>query len=106
MIPSFYFHTGADFYRACGRHFRTRTSYPFAAGRGTHSGRGIWRRTPVTVLCDVWDSDDENMFLMLKKSLEISLGRLMGTIEELLFEEYHRRNATWLYLCWICTRKS
>ena len=40
------------------------------------------------------------------KYLETSSGRLMGTVEELLFGYYHRNNATCLSLCWIWTRKS
>ena len=40
------------------------------------------------------------------KFLETSLGCLMGTAEELFFEDYHGRNSTCLSLCWICARKS
>ena len=39
------------------------------------------------------------------KYLETSSGRLMGTREDLLFEEYHGRNTTCLLLYWLCTRK-
>ena len=46
------------------------------------------------------------MFLMLENTCETSSGRLMGTAEGLLFKGYHGRNATFLSLCFICTRKS
>ena len=40
------------------------------------------------------------------KYLYTSSRSSMGTTEELLFEDYHRSNATFLLLFWLCTRKS